>query len=265
MAKMKFSMMTYTMMRQKCFTPEDCVRVAVELGMDGIDWVTTYDRDPRELKKLSDDAGLPVAAHTFFLRKDDMPQLESSAARHLDDAVTLGAPVVMIPPAVHPGITTLEECRKLWIGILQKVAPLAAERGIALSVENFPNPISAVVTADDFYALKAEVPGLKLTFDNGNAASGEDQIASLKRCYRDIVHVHFKDWQRRDDPAEGWKLMRDGRYYQAALIGEGVVDSRATLRELEKLGYDGFINIEYENLTYRGDEAIKRALEYLRG
>ena len=99
---MKFSMMTYTMMRQKCYTPEDCVRVAKELNMDGIDWVTTYDRDARELKKLSDDAGLPVVAHTFFLRKDDMPQLESVAARHLDDAVTLGAPVVMISPSPHP-------------------------------------------------------------------------------------------------------------------------------------------------------------------
>ena len=117
---MKFSMMTYTMMRQKCYTPEDCVRVAKELDMDGIDWVTTYDRDARELKKLSDDAGLPVVAHTFFLRKDDMPQLESVAARHLDDAVTLGAPVVMIPPSPHPDVTTVEECRKLWIGILKK-------------------------------------------------------------------------------------------------------------------------------------------------
>ena len=262
---MKFSMMTYTMMRQKCYTPEDCVRVAKELGMDGIDWVTTYDRDARELRKLSDDAGLPVVAHTFFLRKDDMPQLESVAARHLDDAVTLGAPVVMIPPSPHPDVTTVEECRQLWIGILKKVAPLAAERNLKFSVENFPNPISAVVTSDDFYALKAEVPNLKLTFDNGNAASGEDQIESLRRCFKDIVHVHFKDWTRSDTPVEGWKHLRDGRYYKAALIGEGAIDSRATLRELEKLGYQGYINIEYENNTYPGDVAIKRALEYLRG
>ena len=48
---MKFSMMTYTLMRQGCFTPEDCVRVAAELGMEGIDWITTYGRDPKELKK----------------------------------------------------------------------------------------------------------------------------------------------------------------------------------------------------------------------
>ena len=111
---MKFSMMTYTMMRQKCYTPEDCVRVAKELNMDGIDWVTTYDRDARELKKLSDDAGLPVVAHTFFLRKDDMPQLESVAARHLDDAVTLGAPVVMIPPGLSSAAPTLNPENGAW-------------------------------------------------------------------------------------------------------------------------------------------------------
>ena len=39
---MKYSMMTYTMMRQGTFTPADCVRVAAQLKMDGIDWVTTY-------------------------------------------------------------------------------------------------------------------------------------------------------------------------------------------------------------------------------
>ena len=262
---MKFSMMTYTMMRQKCYTPEDCVRVAKELNMDGIDWVTTYDRDARELRKLSDDAGLPVVAHTFFLRKDDMPQLESVAARHLDDAVTLGAPVVMIPPSPHPDVTTVDECRKLWVGILKKVAPLAAERGLKFSVENFPNPISAVVTSDDFYALKADVPELKLTFDNGNADSGEDQIESLRRCFKDVVHVHFKDWLRYPTPPDDKpKEMRDGRFYVAALIGEGTVDSRATLRELEKLGYTGYINIEYEGDDKPADKAMQQALGYLR-
>ena len=58
--------------------------------------------------------------------------------------------------------------------------------------------------------------------------------------------------------------MRDGRYYFPALIGEGDIDSIATLRTLEELEYDGFINIEYENNKYPADEAIRRALDYLR-
>ena len=261
---MKFSMMTYTMMRQKTYTPADCIRVAVELGMDGIDWVSTYGEDPRELKKRCDDVGLPVVAHTFFIRKTDLDNVEGAAVKGLDDALALGAPLVMIPPA--PFDSTLDDKgnRKIWADVLKKVAPLAKERGLALSVENFPGKISPVVTADDFYELKAEVPDLKLTFDNGNADSGEDQIESLRRCFKDVIHVHFKDWLRYDQPTEKPKEMRDGRFYVAALIGEGTVDSRATLRELEKLGYTGYINIEYEGDDKPADKAIQQALGYLR-
>ena len=262
---MKFSMMTYSMMRQKTYTPEDCVRVAVELGMDGIDWVSTYDRDPRELKKLCDDANLPVVAHTFFLRKADLEDVESAAARNLDNAVALGAPLVMIPPMPLDKELDAAGNRKIWAGILKKVAPLAKERNLAMSVENFPGKISPVVTADDFYELKAEVPELKLTFDNGNADSGEDQIESLRRCFKDVIHVHFKDWLRYPTPPDDKpKEMRDGKFYVAALIGEGTVDSRATLRELEKLGYTGYINIEYEGDDKPADKAIQQALGYLR-
>ena len=259
-------MMTYTLMRQGCFTPEDCVRVAAELKMDGIDWITTYGRDPGELRKMSVDANLEVAAHTFFFRGDDFKDYnyKSVGAKSMDDACILGAPVIMIVPVPLPGITDPAENRKRWIEILGNVAPLAEERNLAMTVENFPGPASAFVTSDDFYEAKKQVPGLKLTFDNGNAASGEDQIESLKRCFDDVVHVHFKDWLISDTEFPNSRLMRDGRYYQAALIGEGNIDSRATLKTLEELGYDGFINIEYENNKYPGDEAVKKALEYLK-
>ena len=88
---MKFSMMTYTMMRQPGFTPEDCVRVAQELKMEGIDWVTTYGRDPKELKKMSEDAGLTIAAHTFFVPGATVAEKVSNAEKSLDDACILGA------------------------------------------------------------------------------------------------------------------------------------------------------------------------------
>jgi len=256
-------MMTYTLMRQGTFTPEDCVRVAAKLGMAGIDWVTTYGRDPAELARMSSDAGLTVAAHTFFIRTKSDPDPFGSAEKSLDNACILGAPVVMIVPTPFAGVTDPAESRKRWAEILNKVAPLAGARGLAMSVENFPGAASPVVTADDFYDLKAMVPELKLTFDNGNAASGEDQITSLKRCFKDVVHMHFKDWDIFDAEAEGRKLMRDGRYYAPALIGEGAVDSRATLAALKELNYNGFINIEYEGSKYPADTAVKKALEYL--
>ena len=263
---MKFSMMTYTLMRQKGFTPFDCIRIASELKMSGIDWVTTYGQSPAELRKRCDDAGLPVAAHTFFLRRFMAGEndWQSEAMRSLDDAVGLEAPVVMIPPIPLPGITTAVENRKRWIAALAEVAPPAAERNLVLTVENFPGVLSPFVTASDFHAAQREVPALKLTFDNGNAATGEDQLASLHACAKDIAHVHFKDWRRSAVPAADFRPMRDGCHYSPALIGEGVIDSRATLRELEAIGYQGFINIEYEGDRHRADRAVKQALDYLK-
>ncbi len=261
---MKFSMMTYTMARQG-FKVQDFIKTAVDLKMDGIDWVTTYGEDPALLKKMSDDAGLAVAAHTFFLpeltgRQGDFME---SAKKGVENAVILGAPVVMIPTPGIKDVDNRDENRKLWIDALARVAPLAEKAGVILTIENFPGLISPFVTADDFFAAQREIPSLCLTFDNGNAATGEDQLESLRRCIKYIVHTHFKDWDFSAEPQEGYRQMLNG-YYRSALIGEGVVDSRAALKELERLGYQGYINIEYENNKYPADIAIKMVLEHLK-
>lgn len=263
---MKFSMMTYTMARQGTYGVEDFVRTAAELKMDGIDWVTTYGRDPEELKKLSADAGLPVAAYTFFLSRltQKLDGWVDEGKQGIETAVRLGAPVVMIPTPGIKEVASREENRRIWVDALAKVAEIAGKAGVILSVENFPGMLSPFVTAADFHDAQKQIPSLKLTFDNGNAATGEDPVASLRACANDIVHVHLKDWDRKDEPCEGFTRMLDGRYYRPALIGEGVVDSRATLRELEKVGYAGYVNIEYENNKYPAAEGIRRVLEYLR-
>lgn len=261
--KMKYSMMTYTMARQG-YKVEDFIKTAVDLKMDGIDWVSTYGRDPKELKKLSGDAGLAVAAHTFFLGKVTAREsgFLDDAKRSIEDAIMLGAPLVMIPTPAVADVNNRDECRKIWIDALAQVAPLAEAAGIYLTVENFPGLFSPFVTAADFFEGRKAVPSLYLTFDNGNAATGEDQIESLRQCAPYIKHVHFKDWNFSVEPKEGFSRMING-YYRAALIGEGIIDSRASLRELKKSGYTGYINIEYENDTWPADKATAKALEYL--
>jgi sugar phosphate isomerase/epimerase len=80
-----------------------------------------------------------------------------------------------------------------------------------------------------------------------------------------VAHAHFKDWLVRPDAAPGFRPMLDGRHYQAALIGEGVVDHRACVAAMAAAGYTGCINIEYEGNDYAPAEAVRRAVAYLRG
>ena len=167
-----------------------------------------------------------------------------------------------IPPLPFPDVADPVENRKRWCDVLAQAAPLAEARGVSLTVENFPGVSSAFVTAADFYEAKRQVPYLKLTYDDGNAATGEDPVESLKKCFKDVAHVHFKDWDFCDD--SGAMKMRNGKFGTAALVGEGDIPSAAVFKTLKELDYKGYINIEYESMKYKADEAVRRALEFLR-
>lgn len=277
---MKFSMMSYTMARQpKHFNVLEMLELTRELDMAGIDFVKMH-HDPwqddklhgikiRELRKMTDDHGIPAVCYTFHApglgqETPDARRQGVEDVRHgIDVAVRLGAPIIMI---ITPGTPKwdLDTARNYWTEGLRQSLPIAENAGVTLTVENFPGEYSCFVTADDFLQAADKAPGLKLTYDCGNAASGEDPINSFVRCANYAVHAHFKDWYISDTPAEGHNRMRDGRYYKPALIGEGAVNHAGCLAAMKNAGYAGCINIEYEGDTYPPDEAVRRAVEYLR-
>jgi sugar phosphate isomerase/epimerase len=267
---MKLSMMTYSLSRNGGMTdPREMVELTLDLKMDGIDFVTLYDRKAEELRKLCDDCGLPIVAHTFFASSlvADEPEARQegldACKAGIEAAVALGAPVIMIVTPGAEGVNR-DALRRRWIDELAEVALLAEEAGVMLTVENFPGADSPFVTAADFLEAKAEVPSLKLTYDNGNASGGENPVESLGKTFADIVHVHFKDWHISDEPREGYRAMLDGRFFKPALIGEGDVDTAGCWNALKASGYEGYINIEYEGDGYEQGDAVRRAVEYLR-
>ena len=266
---MKLSMMSYTWSRQPAhFDLQRMLQVTRELNMAGIDFVRLHDRTAKELRRMADDAGVKVVAHTFVVDLN-FPDARArqpggdAARRSIEDAVTLGAPVVMIVTPPKPNMDR-NTARRNWIAGLKELQPFAAQAGVALSIENFPGAASPFVIADDFLEALREVPGLKLTFDNGNAASGEEPAESFRRCAAHVVHAHFKDWYMRGTPAEGYWPQLDGRYGRAALIGEGAVNQKACLAAMRAAGYQGCINIEYEGNDYTPEEACRRAAATLR-
>jgi sugar phosphate isomerase/epimerase len=257
-------MMTYTMARQG-FGVKDFIKTAVDCKLEGIDWITTYGENPEDLKKMSHDAGLEIACHTFFSgkflkgEKDWLDEIKQS----IEDAVVLGAPVVMIPTCSRPDMDR-DAFRDMWIDGFKQIAPLTDDAGLILTIENFPGKLSAFVTAEDYYKAKAEIPQLKLTFDDGNAAFGEDPVESFKQCVDDVVHVHFKDWYIVDQPRQGYRDSLIGKYFKPALISQGNIDTATVWKTMKSCGYKGFINIEYEDNTVKADKAIQIAADYLR-
>lgn len=264
---MKLSMMSYTMSRQPdYFDMEEMLKLTEALDLDGIDFVTLHGMTAKDLKKLSNDHGVTVVAHTFmtdlnFPDASDRVAGVDIAKKGIEAAVELEAPIVMIPTPAKEDVDR-DVSRRNWIEGLKEVQPFAEDAGLILTVENFPGAGSPFVIADDVLDAVHEVPGLKITYDNGNAAGGEDPAESFAHCSEYVVHAHFKDWKE-CTVSEG-RPMLNGEHWKPALVGEGLVDQKACLEAMMAADYDGCINIEYEGNKYKPDDAIRKAVTYLR-
>ncbi len=267
---MKLAMMSYTMSRQvrkSDFDLAGMCRLAQELDLEGVDLVSTHGRSPRAIRRVLDDHGLKTVCHTFGadLNHPDAAGRRAgleAVRRGLEAAAILGADKIMI---VTPGRarTPRAVSRRQFIAGLREVMPLARKAGITVTIENFPGADSPFVVAADVLEAIREVPGLKLTYDNGNVMTGgEDPADSFRQCAAHAVHAHFKDWEV-VAPAAG-RAGVDGRHYRPALIGEGILDHRSCLAAMKKAGYAGYIDLEYEGDRYPAAEAVRRAAAFLR-
>lgn len=266
---MKLCMMSYTMARRpELFTVRGMLELAQEIGLTGIDFVTLHDTPAKDLRALASDYGLTVACHTFFADLSRPTPTErqegvETIKRGVEAAVALGTDKVMIPT---PGREDQprEETRRNIIAGLQEVADFAAQAGITLTVENFPGARSPFVIADDMLQLVRAVPGVKVTYDNGNVyTGGENPADSFAQVAGQVIHAHFKDWHITESEQGMHGL--DGRWYRGGLIGEGIVDQRSCLAAMKQAGYRGFIDIEYEGNDYTPAEATRKAVAYLNG
>jgi len=263
--------MSYTFSRQGWkkngkFDLEGMCRVGRELKISGADIVTTHGLEPKEIKRVLSGFGIAPVCHTFNAALNAATPGErrkgvDKVKEGVEIAAKIGAPLIMV---ITPGKQDVprEESRRQFIRGLQESAAFARQAGILMSIENFPGAASPFVVSSDVLEAFREVPGLKLTYDNGNVMTGgEDPAVSFARCAEHVAHAHFKDWVL-GEPGKGMEGL-DGKHYEAALIGEGIVPHRACLAAMKQAGYKGYINIEYEGNKYPPDEATRRSAYYL--
>lgn len=240
---MKLCMMSCMMGK---FTPGQIVAAAAVCGMEAIDWVSTHRTKPAELRKISEDAGLRIAAHTMikekFLRRETDYLDEFKAS--LDDACILGAPILMLPPFPRIRQVSLEDDRKAWTEYYAQALPLAQKAGITLTMESTGLVNSPIVTAGEVLEVLHSVPGLKLTLDHGNMQTAEEAVGAYSILKEHVVHIHLKDWKIYDSPWAGAVLKRNGKYFANAVIGKGDMDLKAFWENLDSRGREFYVNLE---------------------
>ena len=242
---------------------EDLCKYTSAIGLDAIDWLSTYNNTPEEVRQIMDDYGLVTSCYTFFA---DMafPEINMESLdifkKDIDTACILGTDTVMIPYIGKEDIPRNIQ-REYIIKHLEKVINYATEKNIIVTVEDFPGRNAPFLIADDIIEAHKILPDLWYTYDSGNMLTGlEDPIVNFLKTKDFVKFMHFKDFSRTEEICG--PIGADNMHYRPELIGEGLVDYK-TLVPLVKKYYDGYINMEYEGADYSKEEAVVKAVNYL--
>jgi sugar phosphate isomerase/epimerase len=138
---------------------------------------------------------------------------------------------------------------------LPVVEKFVKEYNIAIAIHNhgpedkhFPTPQSVLK------AVKNMDPRCGLCVDVGHTTrTGTDIVASLAESGNRLLDVHIKDLR---------DLMKRGSDCD---VGEGAMPIAAIFKQLQKMGYKGCVNLEYE---IHGDDPLpgmQKSFSYMRG
>ena len=177
---------------------EELIEIVSKAGLDGIEWggdvhVPHGDVEKaREVKKMSSDAGLEVAAYGSYYRL--ACENELSFEDVLETAVALGAPVIRVW-AGNKGSAKADEA--WWSAVVQesrKIASLAEEKGIKVAYEYHDNTL----TDTDISAIRLleEVnhPNMITYWQPPHKKSVEERIKSIKSISKYLNNIHVFYW-----------------------------------------------------------------------
>lgn len=249
------------------WTFEDWVRLAAELGLDGVEWSAGFldpadEHGARTMRDALDRHSMKISMLTA---QPDFthPDVTARAAEVdrlrwiIGCAATLGAPYVRVTAGqAYPQVAVADGVASA-VASIEAVIPTAHDTGVKLAFENHSK--SAFWEFGDFARLGAvfieilgrlDDPAVVVNFDTANpTAAGEDPVALYRRVASRVEHVHVNE------------TARPG-VYEPTAIGEGAVPQVAVLAELRRAGYDGWLSIE--EASGRGRDGVEHAIAVVR-
>ena len=190
-----------------------------------------------EVAKMLDDAGLQlVGTGTTYLQKED----EGMIRQAFEYNKALKSPLIVIGPSART------------LPIIEK---FVKEYNINVAVHNhgpsdkhFPTPASALAV------MKGMDPRVGVCMDVGHTMrSGVDPVAAAKEAGARLLDMHIKDVKQVNGKWDGVDC------------GDGDIHLPALFRQLQKMGYKGYCNLEYEVKTDEKMARMAKSIAYMRG
>ncbi len=199
-----------------------------------------YEATPDELRagrEAFESAGLQiVGGGTVTLQQDD----DDDIRRYFEYARLGGMPLLVIAPTAQT---------------LPRIERFVKEYDIKVAVHvhgptdpHFPGPQDVLPVIADMD------PRVGVCVDVGHTArTGIDLVEVLDMCGPRALDMHMKDLRDLTSAAS------------QCIVGEGRIPVPAIFRQLEKMGYDGYVNLEYEIDADDPLPGMKQSFAYMRG
>jgi sugar phosphate isomerase/epimerase len=172
--------------------------------------------------------------------------------RALRLAAELGAPNITTEPGGHlTNEQTWEEAAKIFYDELMPCVEVAEQVKVKLLIE--PEPELFIETFGQYlqFMQRIKSPWVGLNFDIGHAyCVGEDPEGWIAKMRSHTVHYHFED-------------IAATRVHKHLIPGHGAIDFAATLLEINKSGYRGWITVELYPYIEDPDNAAREGRRYL--
>jgi sugar phosphate isomerase/epimerase len=190
-----------------------------------------------DIVKMLDDAGLQVVGTgTTYLQKPD----EGAIRKAFEYNKALKSPLMVIGPSVET-LPMIEKC-------IKEYKIYAAIHNHGPTDKHFPTPQSALA------AIKGTDPRLGLCMDIGHTMrAGVDPAAAAKEAGARLLDMHTKDVHLMDGKWEGVDC------------GDGDINLAVLFRQLQKMGYTGCCNLEYEVNAADKMPGMTKSFAYMRG
>ncbi len=254
----------YQAIRDGRMTLMDIIPKAKEMGYEGIEIVSWGDphekmlKTAKELKKQSEDVGLPIIAYLTgadFL-KNDMNEQVDALKRDLDIAAVFGVNKMRHDSTSgydkDGKLLTVEEALPIVAEGYRRVTEHAETMGISTMIENHGY----------FFQHSSRVKRLMEAVDHKNfgwlvdmgnfMCADEKSVDAVKNAAPYAVHVHAKDFHYKEKgayiPKQRWFPTIGGNSLRGAIIGHGVVNVPKCLEIIKASGYDGWLSVEFEGM-----------------
>ena len=202
-----------------------------------------------EVKSTARKHGLEL----FSIDTEDLGKTEEDKIKSLvkvfDVAQKLGIQLVM--PNLH-GQPGDKEVTKRNINYIKKLTERAESRGITLAIKVHVGSLVDKTATLIQILDEIDSPALGVTLDTREFyRAGEDISEAISKIGKRIVHVHFRDYPRREQmpTTASTNFMGPGRYgpwvppVEQQIPGRGGIDFPKILRALKDVGYDGAVDL----------------------